>query len=293
MSQAQLWKGAFLLTLSCLLFALMGVLIRQISPDVNTQTIVFSRNFIGLILLLPFILKKGKSAIQTHCYHLHLLRAGVGVAAMYCFFYAIATLPLADAMLFTYAAPVFTPLIAYFWLKEAIRAKTYLSVALGFIGVCLALKPSSGVIDSHAFVGLSASILAATAFVSVRRLTKSESTQKIVFFFCLNASIISAFPLLWTWQALSLLQCGYLVAIAMLATSSQLLLSRAYALAPAGQIGPISYSAILYAGLLAWLLWGEVPDTYSILGTTLVVISGLITLNFKPGTAKTSKSAAI
>lgn len=286
MSQAQLWKGALLLTLSCLLFAVMGVLIRKISTDVNTQTIVFARNFIGLILLLPFILKKGKQAINTEYYHLHLVRAGVGVAAMYCFFYAIATLPLADAMLFTYAAPVFTPLIAYFWLQESISARTYLAVAVGFTGVCLVLKPSSGIAGQHAIIGLFASVLAAMAFVSVRRLTRSESTQNIVFFYCLNASILSVFPLLWEWQALGLIQLGYLTAIATLATTSQVLLSRAYALAPPGQIGPITYSAILYAGFFGWLLWGEIPDIYSLLGIALVIFSGLMTLNFKLKLAK-------
>lgn len=290
MSQAQLVKGALLLTLSCLLFAIMGVLIRSISSSVNTETIVFTRNFFGLLLFLPIILKKGLHSFQTAIYPLHFLRAAVGVAAMYCFFYAIAHLPLADAMLFTYAAPVFTPVIAYLWLKEAISARTYLAVAVGFAGVCLVIKPGSGVIASQdALIGLAACVLAAMAYVSVRRLSRSETAQIIVFFYCLNASLLSALPLFFNWQAVSIEHLAYLLAIAILATASQLFLSRAYSLAPAGRIGPVSYSAIFYAGLLAWLLWDEIPDIYSLLGIVLVVISGLITLDkgfTRPNTVK-------
>jgi len=291
MPQAQLFKGALLLTLSCLLFAIMGVLIREISTNVNTETIVFARNFIGLILFLPIILKKGYQSFNTKIYHLHLVRSLVGVSAMYCFFYAIANLPLTDAMLFTYAAPVFTPVIAYIWLKEAITPKTYLAVAVGFAGVCLVIKPGSGIANKDAFIGLAACILAAMAYVSVRRLTRSESSQQIVFYYCLNASFFSFLPLLLNWQILNLEQCGYLIVIAMLATASQLFLSKAYSLAPAGQIGPISYSAIFYAGLLAWLIWGEVPDIFSITGILLVVVSGLITLDYKFHPPKASNSA--
>lgn len=290
MSQAKLAKGALLLTLSCLLFAIMGVLIKSISSSVNTETIVFTRNFFGLMLFLPIILKKGLHSFQTTIYPLHFLRAAVGVAAMYCFFYAIAHLPLADAMLFTYAAPVFTPIIAYFWLKETITARTYLAVAVGFVGVCLVIKPGSGVIASQdALIGLAACVFAAMAYVSVRRLSHSETAQIIVFFYCLNASLLSALPLLFSWQAVSIEHLAYLLAIAILATASQLFLSRAYGLAPAGRIGPISYSAIFYAGLLAWLLWDEIPDIYSLLGIVLVVISGLITLDkgfTRPNTVK-------
>lgn len=289
MPQNQIFKGALYLSFSCLLFAFMGVLIREISSSVNTETIVFARNILGLILILPIIARKGFQNLKTEIFHLHLVRSIVGVSAMYCFFYAIAHLPLADAMLFTYAAPVFTPVIAYFWLKEAITSRTYFAVIVGLVGVILVIKPGSGLMAKDASIGLLACFLAAMAYVSVRRLTLSESAQKIVFYYCLNASFLSTLPLMMNWQPVDLPELSYLLAIAFLATLSQLFLSKAYSYSPAGQIGPISYSAIFYAGLLAWILWDEVPDLFSIMGISLVVISGFITLDYPFAKTKVSK----
>ena len=109
--------GAALLALSALLFSLMGVAIREASISVNNESVVFFRNLVGVLFFLPLIAFKGFAPLQTQRLSAHLWRTGYGLAAMYCFFYAIAHLPLADAMLFTYSAPVFTPLSA----RRAVR----------------------------------------------------------------------------------------------------------------------------------------------------------------------------
>ena len=98
-------QGALLLALSALLFAFMGAGIREISGSVNNESIVFFRNLIGVLFFLPMILVSGIQPLKTAHLKSHLWRATYGLAAMYCFFYAIAHLPLADAMLFTYSAP--------------------------------------------------------------------------------------------------------------------------------------------------------------------------------------------
>src|SRR5690554_3640783 len=116
-------QGAALLALSALLFASMGVLIREASITVNNENIVFFRNIIGVVFFLPLLLSKGLKPFKTKRLKSHLMRTTYGLAAMYCFFYAIAHLPLADAMVFTYSAPIFTPVIAYFWLKESLTKR--------------------------------------------------------------------------------------------------------------------------------------------------------------------------
>ncbi len=116
-------QGAALLALSALLFSCMGVLISEASATVNNENIVFFRNIVGVVFFLPLLLAKGLRPFKTKRIKSHLLRTSYGLAAMYCFFYAIAHLPLADAMLFTYSAPIFTPIIAYLWLKEPLSKR--------------------------------------------------------------------------------------------------------------------------------------------------------------------------
>ncbi|HSX69308.1 MAG TPA: DMT family transporter [Pseudomonas sp.] len=275
-------QGALLLALSALLFSLMGVGIREVSGGVNNETVVFFRSLVGVFFFLPLLLVKGTHPLRTARPKAHLWRATYGLAAMYCFFYAIAHLPLADAMLFTYSAPVFTPVLAWWLLKEPLTKRMLITSATGLIGVLLVAKPSEALFDALALVGLAASLLAAFAFVSIREMSDTEPAFRIVFYFSLFSALISAVPLTWAWQPLSQQQLGLLLAIGLLATVSQIVMSKAYGLAPPGLIGPFAYLAIVFAGIIAWLRWGEIPDLTSIFGAALIFAAGLLSIARRP-----------
>jgi len=251
----------------------MGVLIREVSAGVNNETVVFFRNFVGALMFLPVILVKGFAPFRTERLGNHFLRTLYGLAAMYCFFYAIAHLPLADAMVFTYAAPVFTPLLAWWWLRETLNGRIMFMVLLGFAGVLLVAKPTGALFDPKGLAGVAASLLAACAFVSVRALSSTEPASRIVFYFSSFSALLSAIPLLWAWQPLTGEQLGMLLAIGLIATASQLVMSKAYVLAPPGKIGPLSYLAIVFSGIFAWVLWDEVPGLSSWIGAGLIFAS--------------------
>lgn len=278
-------QGALLLALSALLFALTGVGIREISTSVNNESVVFFRNLVGVLFFLPLLLVRGVRPLRTKRLKSHLWRTTYGLAAMYCFFYAIAHLPLADAMLFTYSAPIFTPLIAHFWLKEPLTRRMLLTSLIGLLGVLLVAKPSAALFEGAALIGLAASLLAAFAFVSIREMSDSEPATRIVFYFSLFSALFSAIPLSWSWQPLDAGQLGWLLGIGLLATASQIIMSRAYGLAPPGLIGPIAYLAIVFAGIIAWLLWGEMPDRLSLMGAALIFAASLLAINRKPPAA--------
>ena len=269
-------QGAALLAVSALLFSCMGVLIREASATINNENIVFFRNIVGVIFFLPLLLARGIRPFKTLRLKSHLLRTSYGLAAMYCFFYAIAHLPLADAMLFTYSAPVFTPIIAYFWLKEPLTKRMLLFSLLGLMGVILVAKPSDAVFSSLSLIGLAASLLAATAFVSIREMSDTEPAYRMVFYFALFSSLISAVPLSWAWQPLNNDQLILLCAAGLLAALAQIVMSRAYSLAPPGLIGPVAYLAIVFAGVFSLVLWNEIPDSTSILGAALIFSASLL-----------------
>lgn len=271
-------KGAALLALSALLFATMGVFIRLASHTVGNEIVVFARNLAGLVLLLPVMLLHRETGFRTKVFPRHLWRALTGLTAMYGFFYAIAHLPLSSAMIFTYSSPVFIPLVAWFFLKEPMTGRAWAAALVGFVGVLLVCKPDDGALNHFALIGLGSSFLAATAFVTVRALGATEPATRVVFYFALISTLVSTLPLFWAGRAITPHESGLLAAVGILATLSQLCLTRAYALAPANKIGPVTYLAIVIAGLYAWALWGETPDTWALGGTALIFAASLISL---------------
>lgn len=271
-------RGAALLALSALFFALMGVFIREATASVNNEMIVFFRNAVGVLFFLPLLLTRGLAPLRTLRPWAHVKRSLYGLAAMYCYFYALAHLPLTDAMLFSYAAPVFVPLIARVWLKEPLTRPMLIATAIGFLGVALVAKPSGALLSGLSLVGLCAALLAACAFVSIREMSDSEPAFRIVFWFALVSTVISAVPLLWAWQSLALPQWLLLIAAGLTASLGQIAMSQAYSCAPPGLIGPVAYLAIVFGGLIAWLRWDEVPGQASLLGAALVFAAGLLPL---------------
>lgn len=277
--QNQILRGALMLAVSALFFALMGVFIREATVhDINNSMVVFFRNLVGVLFFLPLALTRGLAPLRTQHPWLHLKRSACGLVAMYCYFYALANLPLTDAMLFTYAAPVFTPLIAWWWLKEPLTRRMLVATAVGFSGVLLVAKPSDAVISGISLIAMLASIMAACAFVSIREMSSTEPAFRIVFYFALFSGMASAIPLIWDWQDLDQHQLLMLVGAGLMACLGQLSMSQAYSLAPPGQIGPIAYLAIVFAGIIAWLRWNEVPDSATIAGAGLVFVASLIPL---------------
>lgn len=181
-------------------------------------------------------------------------------------------------MLFTYSAPLFTPLIAWWWLKEPLSKRMLLTTVVGLMGVLLVAKPSAALLDSHALIGLAASVMAAFAFVSIREMSDTEPAYRIVFYFSLFSALISAIPLTWAWQPITEHNLWLLLAISLLATASQIVMSKAYSLASPGLIGPFAYLAIVFAGLIAWLRWGETPDLSSLIGAALIFSASLLSI---------------
>ena len=264
--------------LASLMFATMGIAIRYSSGYLSNEMIVFLRNGFGLCFLLAWLYRKGFRDFATKRLIAHITRSVSGLTAMYCFFYAIAHLQLAEAVLLNYSAPVFIAIIAVVWLGERPSKKLAGAIIIGFIGVCFTLKPGAGMFQSAALIGLLSGVFAAFAMVTIRDLSATEPTLRIVFYFSLTSTLISAVPVFWTWQA-PVLQAILTMAFAGLtATLGQIMLTYSYSLAPAAQVGPYTYSAVVFAACYGWIFWQETPDIFTLIGALLVIMAGTITL---------------
>ncbi len=282
MHSNHLFRGIGFALAAALSFAGLGATVKLASESLSNEMIVFLRNLFGLIVLAPWLYQSGIGTLATRRFTHHLVRTLFGLAAMYCFFYAIAHLQLAEAVLLNFSAPLFIPIIALLWLGESLTARLGSAIIVGFLGISLILKPGIGILSSAVFVGLASGVFAAVAMVSIRRLSDTEPTPRIVFYYAAICTLVSALPLIWSWQTPAL---GALAAMAVggtFATIGQLCLTHAYTLAPAAQIGPYTYATVIFAAAIGWAIWGEVPDRLTMLGTTLVCIAGILALGLSP-----------
>jgi drug/metabolite transporter (DMT)-like permease len=222
-------------------------------------------------VLLPWLMRASSGGFRTRRPGGHFVRSAFGVCAVYCFFYGIAHLPLASAMLLTYSTPLFVPFIAWWWIKERPPMIVFPAVILGLIGVGFIVKPGGGISLWAGLVGALSGLFAACAMVSIRRISDTEPATRIVFYFSALASLISAVPLLWAWRTPTPGQWVLLILSGVCATWGQLALTRAYALAPAARVGPFIYFAVIFSALLSWLIWGETLDRGFVIGALLVI----------------------
>ena len=256
----------------------MGVAVRISSGQLSNELIVFLRNAFGLLFLMPWVLQKGMHSLATRRLPAHLFRSVCGLAAMYCFFYAIAHLQLAEAVLLNYSSPLFIAIIAILWFGEEASWKLALAIITGFVGVCFILKPGAGLLQGAAIIGLLSALFAAFAMVTIRDLSRTEPTHRIVFYFSLVATLISAIPLLWIDQFPDIRILIWMAFAGLAATLGQLCLTFSYSLAPASRVGPYTYSTVIFAALYGWLFWAETPDYLTFTGAILVITACTISI---------------
>jgi drug/metabolite transporter (DMT)-like permease len=272
-------RGALLVSGAALMFASMGGLIRVVSAQMPNEQVVFFRNLFGLLVLFPILWQRGgRIELQTAYPGLHLVRSLFGLAAMYCFFYALSVLPLADAVLLNFTAPLFIPFVAMLWLGEGVSGRLWAAIVIGFSGVLLILKPGSGLYGGAALIGLASGAFAAVAMVSLRKLSATEPPLRVVVYYGVICTLVSCVPMLLSWQAVEPRLLLMLAAAGGFATMGQYLLSRGYGCAPAAQIAPFTYTSVVFAAVYGWLFWQELPGWTSAAGTLLVVIAGVLAM---------------
>jgi drug/metabolite transporter (DMT)-like permease len=269
--------GALFILVAEFFFASMGAAVKTVTADLPSEMAVFMRNFFGLGLMIPLVWRKGLAGLSTQIMPVHLLRSLAGVSAMYCFFYVLANMKLADGMLLKMTAPLFMPLIALLWLSERLRRQTLIALLIGFIGVILVLNPD-GEFNRVALIGLLGGALAALAKVSLRRLGRSEPSVRVVFYFALLSSMISAIPMFWHWQTPNAAQWGLFALVGLMGTLGQLFLTRGYAIASAAAVSPFTYTSVLFGASYGYLFWGETISFQFTLGALLIGLAGVLAL---------------
>ncbi|MCK9264071.1 MAG: DMT family transporter [Desulfomonilia bacterium] len=271
--------GALNILGAALMFAMLGALVRLASSTLPNEVVVFFRNIFALVFLMPILLYR-RTGVSLHpprsMVPLHLFRAATGLSAMYCYFYSLAHLKLAEAVLLSYTSPLFIPIIAFLWLREPMDRRVIRAVVIGFAGVLLILKPGVGIFQPVSLIALLAAVLASLAMVSIRRMSFSEPPGRIVFYYTLFSTLISAMPLSWAWQTPGRPAFLVLLLVGVVAVAGQIFMTRGYSLAPASVVVPFIYAAVIFAAIIGWIFWDESLDALTAAGAVLICSAGVI-----------------
>jgi drug/metabolite transporter (DMT)-like permease len=275
---------------SVLLFAMMSALIRWLGASIPLGQVVFFRSLSTALPVLLLYALRGEIATALHTRRPfgHVTRGLISVAGMFLNFAALARLPLMDATAISFAAPLVTVALAALLLNERVHVYRWCAVAVGLVGVLVMLWPYLSLGHVVATGGAASTIGAmcavgscftnAGSVIQTRRLTDSETTASIVFYFSLICTLAGGATLPFVWVTPTLLELAALVSIGLLGGLSHLMLTESYRYAPASVVAPFDYTSMFWAFLFGFWLFGEVPTVHVFIGAAIVAGSGLFVI---------------
>ncbi|WP_298259195.1 DMT family transporter [uncultured Litoreibacter sp.] len=265
----------------------MATLIKIASVRVPPGEAVFFRSFFGLPIILGWIALRGelRSGLKTSNPMGHFWRGLVGVTAMSMGFAALGLLPLSEVKAIQYAQPVLVVIFAAMFLGEQVRAFRLTAVALGMIGVLIIMSPRLSAFSNAgadpflaigAILAFGSAVMAGLAHVFVRKLTMSEPTSAIVFWFACTASVLSllTLPFGWVWPTMT--EAAALVGAGVCGGIGQIFLTSSYRYADASVVAPFEYFSILLALAIGYFVFAEVPTAVMLIGIALIVCAGIL-----------------
>lgn len=270
--------GALLTTAAFFCVALVGTLAKVSGQYTSTGVLLLVQNAICLLFIAPVAVKDGWRTLRTGRAGLHLLRAGAGTACWYALFFAIERIPLANATLLTYSAPLWMPLIAWAVTRQRVAAATWMGAGLGFVGVMLVLQPQGHGFSTGEISALAGALLLAVAMMTVRWLGATEPVIRILFYYFALSTLLSIPIAIVDWAPIPLVAWPWLVGLGLAQLFSQILIVVAYRYAPAEKVGPFIYTVIVFTAVIDWIVWDHAPTVSTYLGMALVIGGGVIAM---------------
>lgn len=281
-------RGIVFKCLSVILFIVMGALVKMTG---NTEVPippgqqVFFRSVFALPLILGWLLWQGqlRAGLRTDRPMGHFYRGIIGTASMALSFWALALLPLAEVTAIFFAAPLLIVIFAGMFLGEDVRLFRLSMVGLGLVGVLIVMSPQlagAGTVDPlralGAVVALGSAALSALAHIFIRKLSRTERTTAIVFWFTITSSVLGLATLPLGWVMPDAATFGALVGVGVLGGLGQICVTSAYRHADASIVAPFEYSAMIFAIAIGWTLFGEVPSRTVLAGAGVVILAGVL-----------------
>ena len=271
--------GVAVMLFGMLLFALNDAMGKFLVSTYSLGQVIAVRSIAAVIILLPIVWKAGLTKlVNVERPGLQAARVFFSTAELFCFYFAVAALPLADVMTYWLAAPIYVAALSPFLLGEKVGWRRWTAIGIGFVGVLIALKPSSASLTSAAFFSILGSAAFAFMMLSGRQLRNTPDTV-LAFWQIIGAGLAGVVAILVTPSGWIPIQSGFdlslLALLGIVAMTAHVLVNRALKLADAATVAPLQYTLLLWAVIFGWLIFGDVPQLSIVIGAGLIVLSGL------------------
>jgi drug/metabolite transporter (DMT)-like permease len=261
--------------LGTLLFALNDAAVKFLGKTMTPFEIVWVRYVLGLVFLAPVFMHVGIEGLKTQRLHFHIARAVVACTAQVAAYFAIIELMLADATAISFSRPLFQTALAVVILGEVVGRQRWWATAIGFVGVLIMVRPGMAGFQAMSLAAVGAALLFGYSLILIRQMARTEPTSRILFYYHLLGAIFFSAPAIHEWVTPGWTEAGLLFLVGALTTGAMWCFTRAYSQAEASFVGPIEYVRLVYAALLGYLLFTELPDLWTTIGAAIIVGSSL------------------
>ena len=266
-------QGIFWIIITCFLVSVMISIVRYLSKDMHVFQIVMMRNFFGLLFFIPSVVKNRSNILRTNNLKLHIARGLTGLCSMLIWFYTITLIPLPEAVSITFIVPVLTTIAAAIFLKEKVNNKAWISLAIGFIGVLIIIRPGFNDFQFAYIFALITTLLWTGSNILVKTMTKTEKLETITFY-VLSIALILSIPIAAPYlKPISLVNLLWLAIMGGVANISHTAMSRAYSKADISVVQPFDFTRLIFISIIAYFAFGETINIWMILGSLLIFFS--------------------
>lgn len=267
--------GAMLLT--TIVIPLMGVAVKSLAGQgVTTMEMLAVRSLLVVAVLTPLLLiAANRRALIAADKRAHFVHAAFGLVSMACFYYSLRSMPLVTVTTINFTTPIFVTLFARFLFQERLGWRNWTAVVVGFLGTIIVLRPDASGINLDSGVVLLGSFLAACMLMAIRRMPARSSNFAVIYYYALFGAVTFGIMFLPTMRMPAETAWPWLLALSGLALAVHSLLTFAYRLASSMVVGALDYLRLLWAGLLGYLLFEEIPEPTDGLGMALILASGI------------------
>ena len=266
-------QGMALMVLTTLCFTAMQTLVRVMGEVLPPFEVAFFRNLFGLLALAPIFLRYGLAPLRTRRLPLHALRGAVQAGGMLAFFTGVTMIPLAEVTALSFSAPLFGSLLAVLLLGEVIRVRRISALALGFAGVLLVLRPGFEEMSAGALLIVVSSLTWGMAITLIKLLSRTESSVTQTVYMSLFLTPITFVPALFVWEWPEPEHYLWFAGIGALGSLGHIAFAQAVKLADSTAVLPLDFLRLIWASLVGFLLFAEVPDAWSWLGGAVIFAS--------------------
>lgn len=283
-------KGVIFIILSALSFTGMNTFVR-LAGDLPTMQKVFFRNFVAMIFAFAAMVKAGDSfKPKKGSVKYLLIRSAAGLAGVFGNFYALDKIELSNASMLNKMSPFFALIFSAIFIKEKVKPKQAVAIAVAFIGALFIIKPTFGNADLLAsLAGFAGGMAAGGAYTCVRWLgIKGENGKLIVLFFSVFSCVLTVPYLIFDYHYMTAFQWFALLMAGVFAAGGQFAITAAYTHAPSREISVYDYSQIIFAAVVGFFVFGDIPDLWSFVGYFIIIAMAvwMFVYNNRKGTLK-------